>query len=182
MMKTPQRPLDERRLHDAVGAANLPTLTMVLFHLTGDGRWLEDPYRPERGAGLGPNDSGGLDESVAEEVRSAAVEAIVEWSRGAEPVVANPGPSLLSRMLATAVGESVPDEYEKLMREEMGFEPEPAPEPIPAERIAERNFSVVIIGAGISGLIAGVRLKSAGVPFVILERNSEVGGVWHTNT
>ncbi|WP_033288721.1 flavin-containing monooxygenase [Amycolatopsis jejuensis] len=181
-MKTPQRSLDENRLRTAVTAANLPTLTMVLFQLTGDRRWLEDPYRPARGAGLGPNDSGGLDDALATEIRSAAVKAITAWSRGAEPVVSNPDPELLQTMLSTTVGEEVPAEYERLMREEMGFAPEPRPHRVPGERIAERDFRVVIIGAGVSGLIAGVRLKQAGVPFVILERNHDVGGVWLTNT
>jgi 4-hydroxyacetophenone monooxygenase len=181
-MKTPQRSLDEQRLRTAVTAANLPTLTMVLFQLTGDRRWLEDPYRPTRGAGLGPNDSGGLDQVLAADIRDAAVEAITAWSHGAEPAVSNPDPALLRRMLSTTVGEEVPAEYERLMREEMGFDPEPRPQRVPAERIAERDFRVVIIGAGISGLIAGLRLKRAGVPFVILERNHDVGGVWLTNT
>ena len=34
----------------------------------------------------------------------------------------------------------------------------------------------------ISGIIAAVRLRELDVPFVMLERNQEVGGVWLTNT
>ncbi|WP_345379930.1 NAD(P)/FAD-dependent oxidoreductase [Pseudonocardia yuanmonensis] len=181
-MSTPRRPLDEQRLSQAVTAANLPTLAMVTFQLTGDQRWLDEPYRPVRSSGLGPNDSGGLDETAAAELRTAAVEAITNWSRGGEPAVPDPDHALLRRMLSTAMGEPVPDEYERLMREEMGFEPDPGPVPVPPAVVAERDLSVVIIGAGISGLIAAVRLQQAGVPFTILERNTEVGGVWLTNT
>ncbi|MCE0762078.1 NAD(P)/FAD-dependent oxidoreductase [Pseudonocardia kujensis] len=181
-MSTPRRPLDEHRLRQAVHAANLPTLAMVTFQLTGDHRWLDAPYRPVRSSGLGPNDSGGLDAAAATELRAAAVEAITHWSRGAEPAVPNPERDLLRRMLSTAMGEAVPDEYEQLMREEMGFEPDPGPAAVAPAVIAERDLSVVIIGAGISGLIAGLRLQQAGVPFTILERNNEVGGVWLTNT
>ncbi|BBF99374.1 MULTISPECIES: flavin-containing monooxygenase [Pseudonocardia] len=175
---TPQRPLDEARLRTAVASANLPTLAMVTFHLTGDRRWLHPPYRPVRSAGLGPNDDGGLDEAVAADLRAAAVEALTAWSRGAEPAVPDPDPDLLRTMLSTAVGEEVPDEYERLMREEMGFTPDPGPRPVRHDR----DFSVVIIGAGISGIAAAVRLQRAGIPFVILERNDDVGGVWLTNT
>jgi 4-hydroxyacetophenone monooxygenase len=39
----------------------------------------------------------------------------------------------------------------------------------------------VIIGAGVSGIAAAVRLRQAGVPFTILERHDDVGGVWLVN-
>ncbi len=75
------------------------------------------------------------------------------------------------------MAEEIPPEYERVMREEMGLVvPEP-PQPLHTS-----DFRVAIIGAGISGIIAAVRLRELGVPFVILERNQEVGGVWLTNT
>ena len=40
---------------------------------------------------------------------------------------------------------------------------------------------MVIIGAGESGLLTALRLKQAGVPFKIFEKNSEVGGTWWGN-
>jgi 4-hydroxyacetophenone monooxygenase len=179
---TPQHPVDEGRLRTAVQAANLPTLTMVLFHLTGDRRWLHDPYRPHRSRGLGPNDSGGFPPEVADEIRAAAIAAVGEWSRGVPVAVPAPEPDLLREMLSICMGEDVPAEYEQLMREEMGFAPPAPEEPVSATEVADREFSVVVIGAGISGLIAAVRLREAGIPFVILERNDDVGGVWLTNT
>ena len=44
------------------------------------------------------------------------------------------------------------------------------------------RYNVVVVGAGVSGLIAGARLKQQGVPFTILEAASEVGGTWHYNS
>ena len=38
------------------------------------------------------------------------------------------------------------------------------------------RYNVVVVGAGVSGLIAGARLKQQGVPFTILEAGGEVGG------
>ena len=179
---TPQHPFDEGPLRAAVQAANLPTLTMVLFHLTGDEQWLRDPYRPSRSRGLGPNDSGGFPPAVADEIRACAVTAIMDWSRGTPPVVTAPPPAQLREMLSICMGEEVPDEYEQMMREEIGFSAGAEPLPVSAAEIASREFSVVVIGAGISGLIAGMRLRELNIPFVILERNSDVGGVWLTNT
>ncbi|MBW0101112.1 NAD(P)/FAD-dependent oxidoreductase [Pseudonocardia sp. KRD-291] len=154
---------------------------MVTFHLTGDQRWLTDPFRPSRSPGLGPHDSGGFDDDTAAALRAAAVEAVTAWSGGAAAAVPDPEPELLRRMLGTAVAEEVPDEYERLMREDMGFAPEAEPSPVPAAEVAGRDLRVIIIGAGVSGLIAAVRLQRAGVPFVILERRRDVGGVWLTN-
>jgi len=176
-MTNPGCPIDETRLVEAVRVANLPTLTMVLFQLTGEQRWLEDPYRPSRSAGLGPNDSGGFPREVADEIRRCAVSAVMAWSRGTPAAVPFPDPDLLRRMLSICMAEEIPDEYERLMREEMGLVPAVVPEPL-----QPGDFSVLIIGAGISGIIAAVRLRKLGIPFVILERNHEVGGVWLTNT
>jgi 4-hydroxyacetophenone monooxygenase len=40
---------------------------------------------------------------------------------------------------------------------------------------------VAIIGAGMAGLNAAVQLKRAGIPFVCIEKNGEVGGTWREN-
>ena len=50
-----------------------------------------------------------------------------------------------------------------------------------AER-ARTDFPVVVIGCGESGLLAGIRLKEAGIPFTIVEKNAGVGGTWYQNT
>ena len=41
---------------------------------------------------------------------------------------------------------------------------------------------VVIVGAGFSGIAMGIELSREGVPFTILDRASDLGGVWHHNT
>jgi cation diffusion facilitator CzcD-associated flavoprotein CzcO len=46
---------------------------------------------------------------------------------------------------------------------------------------ARADYEAVVIGAGPGGICAGVRLKEAGVDFVILERSSGVGGSWRDN-
>ena len=43
-------------------------------------------------------------------------------------------------------------------------------------------LDAVVIGAGFSGLLAGLRLKQAGVPFKIIEKSHDVGGTWWENT
>ncbi|MDC3379035.1 NAD(P)/FAD-dependent oxidoreductase [Planctomycetota bacterium] len=43
-------------------------------------------------------------------------------------------------------------------------------------------MDVVIVGAGMSGLCMGIRLKRAGIPFVIVEKSPRLGGTWWDNT
>src|SRR3954465_13484746 len=41
--------------------------------------------------------------------------------------------------------------------------------------------TVAVIGAGVSGLAMGLRLRRAGYDFTIFEKASEVGGTWRDN-
>jgi monooxygenase len=43
------------------------------------------------------------------------------------------------------------------------------------------HFSVIVIGAGITGIGAGYHLAKAGISYAILEAKPELGGVWHTH-
>jgi cation diffusion facilitator CzcD-associated flavoprotein CzcO len=48
---------------------------------------------------------------------------------------------------------------------------------------AEGDYSVVVIGAGISGILVGIKLLEAGITsFVILEKAADLGGTWRDNT
>ena len=51
----------------------------------------------------------------------------------------------------------------------------------PRSRTVPR-LTAVIVGAGMSGLLAAIRLKREGIEsFVILERSGDVGGTWLHN-
>lgn len=167
--------MDEGTLADAIEVANIPTLLMVLVQLTGDRRWMQDPYRPTRVGGMGDNDSGGLAEALQAEVRDAALEAITAWRDGAPVAIPGPSPELLVEMLSWAMGESVPVEYGAMTGAQLGLEDDPVGFDVP------EGFEVLIIGAGVSGMCAAVTLQRAGVPFRIVEKHDTVGGVWLEN-
>ena len=87
-------------------------------------------------------------------------------------------PALMLSMLATAVGETVSPDYEPMIRAQMGLDQAiKAPDQI----IARDRFHVAIIGAGVSGICAAIRLKEAGISFEIIEKNQDVGGTWLEN-
>ena len=46
----------------------------------------------------------------------------------------------------------------------------------------QHTDSFAVIGAGMSGVLAGIKLKEAGHPFTIFEKADRVGGTWRENT
>jgi len=165
----------------ALPAANLPTLLMVLVHLTGDRRWLAERYHCSRIRGIDDNDSGGLPDDVQQEVRTAAREAILAWRAGRAPILPAPAPELLAQMLRISVGEPIPDSYGPMISAWLGQDPDLAVEQADAFGVPA-GYHAVVIGAGVAGICAAIRLQGAGIPYTLIEKNGEVGGTWHENT
>ena len=178
-LTTPGRDGDDRaRFRAAVAVANIPTLLMVLVQLTGDLRWLDEPYRLSRTKGMSDNDTGGLSDEFQVRIRAAALDAILEWRAGKPMAIPEPPHDLIVRMLSTSMGEPIPAEYGPMLAEELGLGPGEAviaPGPPPD------GLRAVIIGAGLSGLCAAIKLDELQIPFTILERHDDVGGVWLEN-
>jgi 4-hydroxyacetophenone monooxygenase len=162
-----------QELQTALQDANIPTLLLVLQHLTGDPKWTREPYRPVRGKPLDDNDSGGLFAEVQEQVRQAALQAVIAVREG-RLTPTTPEPEEIARMLSCALVEDVPAEYGELLAEEMGFVSRRVN--IPASTIPE-GFRVVVIGAGLSGLCMAIELDAAGIDYVVLEKDPDLGGV-----
>jgi len=168
---------ETERLAAALAEANIPTVLLVLAQLTGDDKWLDEPYRPQRGPVLDDNDSGGLPEEIQQEVREAALAAILASEEGLLPE-RQLSPDEVATMLGIALVEEIPQEYGPLLAEELGAlsRDVDVPHPLPP------GFQVLIIGAGISGVGLAIKLKAAGVPFTIIEKNPDIGGTWLENT
>ena len=57
-------------LDAALAVANIPTLACLLVQLTGNRKWIEGRFVPERTRGLDDNDDGGLPADVQEDRKS----------------------------------------------------------------------------------------------------------------
>ncbi len=44
------------------------------------------------------------------------------------------------------------------------------------------KYDVIVIGCGMSGILAGIHLKNSGKKFIILEKAGTLGGTWRDNT
>lgn len=167
------------RLRDGVALANIPTLLLLLMQFTGEERWMQKPYLPTRSKGVDDNDTGGLPDDIQEKIRDAAFSAIMRWKNGAAPAHQTPEGEYLGRMLAASEGGEVPDKYLGIMAAR--FKAFAAPEPRIIEDKVPEGFQVLIVGAGMSGVGAAIRFKEAGIPFTIIEKQSDTGGVWHSH-
>ncbi|WP_246221966.1 MULTISPECIES: flavin-containing monooxygenase [Gordonia] len=175
---TPTAEFTDEQMRRAIEHANLPILLGSLALLTGDDKWISEPYIPTPPQDLGDHDSGGFDDEVAGRIRTEAVETLCSWRDGTLNLPADPpAPQHISEVLAVMLGDRIPDGYGTLLGEEMGIYPrhtEPVRSPAP-------GFRVLIVGAGISGLAMAVRLGQAGIDYLIVDKNDDVGGTWHEN-
>jgi len=166
-------------LRVALAEANVPTLQMLVVQLTGDESWLDEPYRPTRPRGVDDNDSGGLTDELQDRIRTAAFEAVLAARAGKPVAYPHPTPEQLVRMMTVSVGEDIPDDYGRFMAAKFdaftGIDESPIKHPVPD------GFRVLIVGAGLAGICAAVRLGQAGVPYLVVEKQDRVGGVWCQN-
>lgn len=155
----------------------MPTLACVLVHLTGDPHWVQAPFRFGRLRGMDDNETGDLPPGQQQKIRDAALAAIGAWLDGAPVALPDPGDELLLEMMSATLGETIPATYVPMIRHELGLADDPSSRP-PA---IPDGLTALIIGAGISGISAAVELDRAGIPYTIIERSNDVGGVWLEN-
>jgi 4-hydroxyacetophenone monooxygenase len=182
---TPASGVDEARLASAVHALDPIVALLALVHLTGDRLLLgrlgkafdgvpranQNSFRPTELAN-GPQ----ADPAVVQEIRQRLI-AAMRVSR--TPLITAPDKALFKQMAELCMGREIQPAGLAMGREQAGFsrdegaaEPRKAPSP---------EFKVLVLGAGMMGLVAAVKLKAAGFDFRVIERNDRVGGTWVTN-
>jgi 4-hydroxyacetophenone monooxygenase len=174
---------DDAFIAAALKSASIPTLMMSIVHMTGDTSLLRGRIRPQR-ALLGEA-QGFLSEEDKAAVRAQALDAVRAYRDRGCTLPPPPSAETIHAMMSFVVGEPVPDEYVPMMLEELALDDDFTrdihwDDTVPA--VHRQRFRVVIIGAGMSGLLAAIRLREAGIPFVVIEKNERVGGTWHENT
>ncbi len=190
MTRTISMPGGDDALRAALRDVNLPNLLMVLVQIADDECWLAERYRPQPittpEGSMFPDDSGGYEEDVAEEIREAAFAVIRDLRDGKRPVPQPPDLERFTEMMSFSVAEPVPSEYAAMLMEEIGFVDRDEQWRKPLARAQQQNeqgdFNVIVIGAGMSGLGMAAKLKEAGIPFTVIEKNDAVGGTWYENS
>jgi 4-hydroxyacetophenone monooxygenase len=157
-------------------------LLLVYTHLTGDEGLLRR-YAPHvKGAWAFEVES--VPELKRELVR-ALIATFEDYAAKGKALPPAPPIDQLHRMCCAAVGASVPEEYMPMVLEELNFDRTDA-KTVPWRKQPNpeflNQFQVLVIGMGYSGLAMAAKLKQAGIPFVAIEKNPDVGGTWFENT
>lgn len=172
----------DEQIDTAIHDAQLPALLPAIAHLTGDLSLLRPHLRPD--PVLAAQEQGGLTPEQQSEIRSLATAALKAFRDAGGVRTFRATTEDLETLMSFTVGTDVGPEYVPLMLEELSVTGEDLRQPTwtKAEVAAERAFNVVIIGAGMSGILAAHRLSQADVEVMVLEKNSDVGGTWLENT
>ena len=175
------RAASDEVIEDAVTYADPMVLRGLLYQLTGDPDLKTIALKKVR-MGRVETVTPATDDDVATIRRKAADFLKAYRDSGAGPIGYGPR-ERVPESLALIVGHPIKEEAIDLMVEETALDPwarslEWQAEPDP-ERL--KNFTVTIIGAGMGGLNAALRLKRAGIHYRMIEKNAGVGGTWHEN-
>jgi 4-hydroxyacetophenone monooxygenase len=172
---------DDATIAAALEEVSIPTLMMSMVHMTGDAEILRGEHRP---LGVYLNEvQGFMPEEAKAEVRAAALDIIKAYRDGGCQLPPPPSSELIQEMMSFLVAGDVPADYVPMMLEEMeldGVDLRSHDWKMPDQ--AGEDFHVVVIGGGMSGLLAGIRLREAGIPYTVIEKNASVGGTWYENT
>jgi 4-hydroxyacetophenone monooxygenase len=171
----------DQDIESAVQYADPVTLRALLYYLTQD----KDLPAMKTDGNLTryATGSGMADEADVGRIREKAIDYLKAYRDSGAGDIPDGSEELLLESLGLAAGLEIPKDESEIWLEEAAFDlwirglkwPRP---PTPEQL---ENFTVAIIGTGLSGLNAAAQLKRAGVKFVVLEKNPEVGGTWFEN-
>ncbi len=172
---------DDEQIAAALQDAHIPSLVLSLVHMTGDVSLLRGDIKPVVEF-LSSDD--GLTDAQRDAVRQQALQVLAAQrdNPGAFHV---PTDAELREMMNFITGQDLPEEYAEFLSAELSMHGEDAyrqPDVFKVPEHTRADFRVLVIGAGMSGLLSAVRLQQAGIDFVVVEKNADVGGTWFENT
>ncbi|WP_101757210.1 NAD(P)/FAD-dependent oxidoreductase [Oceanicoccus sp. KOV_DT_Chl] len=172
---------DDATIEAALSEASVPTLLLTMIHMTGDASILQGSLRP---AGVYLNEfQGFMSPEDQTAVRAQALEVIKAYRDGGCQLPPPPSKATIHEMMKFLVVEDVAEEYVPMLLEELELDGEDRREVnINATVECKQQFPVVVIGGGMSGVLAAIRLEEAGIPYTVIEKNPAVGGTWYENT
>lgn len=175
--------IDLKELDKALAAAHQPALQAALVHLTGQDHWLRPEWTPAY-VPLSRGDTG-VPEAEQQKFLAEAKAALVEWFGKGGGKTHQPSAAVLRRMMSFVAGAEIPEGYADFLVDELSLGETNTKTPVwdsPRLKAGAAKMHVLVIGAGMSGLLTGIRLSQAGVSYEIVDKNADVGGTWFENT
>ncbi|WP_116368782.1 flavin-containing monooxygenase [Parahaliea mediterranea] len=168
---------------------NVPALLMSIVHMSGDTSVLSRYPAPRMmdvvAAGASGEQllEGGYTREQAAQIHEEVLAAIAAYqARGNQ--LPELDDTVVSELYTFMCGHELDERYENFIREEIaldGVDHRGLNLDSEALKAAGADFPVVIIGGGMGGVLAGIRLGEAGVPYTLIEKNPGLGGTWFEN-
>ena len=173
-------------LEAAVAELDPIVALLSLIHITGDqtllhryGPLLEGTQEQKREAfvDFGETEHKEADPAVVAEIR----DRLLKEMRGGKPeaLLHDPAPGLFREMLKLALGQELPEASFEVARQHGGFVTDTRI--VPQDVMPPADFKVLVIGAGMVGINAAVKLKQSGFDYTVIESRHEMGGTWSIN-
>jgi len=170
-------------IDDAVAQAQIPSLLAAVVQMTGDTGLLDEVSTPVYDF-FGGDGQGNIPGEEQERVRERARE-VLRAHRADTLTAPELSRETLRALMQFVAGAEIPDRYVPFLLQEMqidGRSPRASTPRIDVADAHKQAFPVLIVGAGMSGILAGIELQHAGIPFTIVDKNPEFGGTWLENT
>ena len=172
---------DDEVIEAALQDVSVPALLCSLVHMTGDPAWIRGEIRPRVAISL--DIQSGIPADERAQVRRLALPAIRAYrDDGCQPKELPR--ELLQEMMSFLGCREVEGRLAGLFFDDLQFDGADTGAVTWGDEIPEEVKAaspVVVIGCGMAGILAGIRLKQAGLPFVIIEKNPGPGGTWWEN-
>ena len=157
--------IDTAYIRRAVEASDLAALRVALFQATGDAELAE----------FGPVAT--LDDADRARLADRSALLLETWIDRFQRRI--PSDEELRELMDMVLGVPTRDEHFEIRRKFLAF----TPFPFQHERSEDaapvpEGFEVAIIGAGPAGISMAVQLERLGIPYVLYDRRSEIGGTW----
>jgi 4-hydroxyacetophenone monooxygenase len=172
-------PALDKQLREALEESDITPLLLVQAQLSGD-RDLLERTRPYIEGGWA------YQQKIPTELQAEIRDRLVRTLRSISPDQAAriPDKEEMSTLVHAGLGRPLSDDYTLMFRDEMDDSLDGGREvnwrrPVSEEERTKRT--VLIAGAGASGICMAIKLQRLGIPFVIYEKNNSVGGTWFEN-
>jgi 4-hydroxyacetophenone monooxygenase len=173
---------DDTAIAVALEDVCVPALMCSMVHMTGDPSWIRGEIRPR--VAILNNYESGLTSDEQAEIRSRAVPVIAKWRDAGCPEPQVPSPELVKELMDFMAAAPVDPAVVPMFADDLHFDGADSGAITWKDEISPnvRNaFHVVVIGCGESGLLTGIRLDQAGIPYTIVEKTDGPGGTWRDN-
>jgi cation diffusion facilitator CzcD-associated flavoprotein CzcO len=186
-MTTVNNMAQQPTLEQAIAGLEPVIALLSLVHLTGD-RSLLHKYGPKldgtqqqlREAFVAVDGEIGHREADPAVVAEISEQLLLRMRRDPKPVLTRVDPALFREMARLALAFDMPEHSLEPAYQHAGFTTDTrvrVPKLTPPA-----NFKALVVGAGMMGINAAVKLQQSGIDFTVLEAMHEVGGTWLVST